>query len=395
MAQMVESNVKTFELSATVAIYRRVKLDSNGKVLQSGAGEPWIGTCEEAGVDTNHRGVRLITATGTRKMVAAGALSISDILYGAADGKVDDAPTGEPIGTALEAATADGDIIEVLPVEGTLSQAAGEAVEVIGGAGGITALDLVYVSDQTGDIMTVLKAQGTSGGRFAEYICPNAIAAAAKGAALKHFLLSGINTNAQTVGDPVYLSDAAAGEYTYTKPTATDKVQQVGEVVEKSATTGAILFDLTGPTQIVHTHADNAEGGATLGAHTQNGNLTFADAKNIIVDTTTGTKIGTAAAQKLGLWNATPVVQQSHVADASQTQDAMTDSTGGSANTELVAMAATGADALNAAEAAKANDNFADIAAQLAKIKTDVAALVTAVAAINAKDAATGLTAAS
>jgi len=38
-------------------------------------------------------------------------------------------------------------------------------------------------------------------------------------------------------------------------------------------------------------------------------NLTFADAKNIILNATTGSKIGTATTQKLGFWNATPVVR--------------------------------------------------------------------------------------
>ena len=38
--------------------------------------------------------------------------------------------------------------------------------------------------------------------------------------------------------------------------------------------------------------------------------LTMADAKNIVVNTTTGTKIGTATTQKLGFYNATPVAQQ-------------------------------------------------------------------------------------
>lgn len=37
--------------------------------------------------------------------------------------------------------------------------------------------------------------------------------------------------------------------------------------------------------------------------------LTFADAKNIVVNATTGTKIGTATTQKIGMWNVTPVVQ--------------------------------------------------------------------------------------
>ncbi len=49
-------------------------------------------------------------------------------------------------------------------------------------------------------------------------------------------------------------------------------------------------------------------------------NLTLL-AGNIITDITTGTKIGTAVGQKLGFWNATPVVQQAHVPDASSTLD--------------------------------------------------------------------------
>ena len=40
-----------------------------------------------------------------------------------------------------------------------------------------------------------------------------------------------------------------------------------------------------------------------------NGLLTFADAVDMAFNTTTGTKIGTSATQKVGFWNATPVVQ--------------------------------------------------------------------------------------
>jgi hypothetical protein len=38
-------------------------------------------------------------------------------------------------------------------------------------------------------------------------------------------------------------------------------------------------------------------------------NLTLSDAKNLILGTTTGTKIGTATSEKLSFWNATPIVQ--------------------------------------------------------------------------------------
>lgn len=41
--------------------------------------------------------------------------------------------------------------------------------------------------------------------------------------------------------------------------------------------------------------------------------VTFTDAKNIIVGTTTGTKIGTSSSQKLGFFGATPVTQRSNV----------------------------------------------------------------------------------
>lgn len=43
--------------------------------------------------------------------------------------------------------------------------------------------------------------------------------------------------------------------------------------------------------------------------------LTLTDAVNLAVGTTTGTKIGTATTQKLGFWNATPVVQQARPTD--------------------------------------------------------------------------------
>jgi hypothetical protein len=54
------------------------------------------------------------------------------------------------------------------------------------------------------------------------------------------------------------------------------------------------------------------------------GTLTVADANNIAVGTTTGTKIGTATTQKLGFFNATPVVQQAAVADATDAATAIT-----------------------------------------------------------------------
>ena len=135
--------------------------------------------------------------------------------------------------------------------------------------------------------------------------------------------------------------------------------------------------------------------------------ITFAAGGGIIGDTTTGFTVPAAANQKMGFWGLTPVVQPTHNADpastAAQTQDTLTDSTGGAANTTLVDCLTEGGGAtLTAGDGAKIKDNFADIAAQLAKIKTDVATCVAdciannaAIDAINADMATTGLTAAS
>jgi hypothetical protein len=60
---------------------------------------------------------------------------------------------------------------------------------------------------------------------------------------------------------------------------------------------------------------DSAFGALECGALTLNGNLT-ASTRNIVTDTTTGTRIGTGTTQLLGFWNATPAAQPAAVADA-------------------------------------------------------------------------------
>ena len=55
-----------------------------------------------------------------------------------------------------------------------------------------------------------------------------------------------------------------------------------------------------------------------IAATTLTGNQTYADAINLIFNGTTGTKIGTATTQKIGFWNAAPIVQPT-TADAAAT----------------------------------------------------------------------------
>lgn len=58
------------------------------------------------------------------------------------------------------------------------------------------------------------------------------------------------------------------------------------------------------------------------------GHLTFAEAVNVVLGTTTGTKFGTSALQKLSFWNATPVVQPAAYTVANPTTDRALDVTG-------------------------------------------------------------------
>jgi hypothetical protein len=59
----------------------------------------------------------------------------------------------------------------------------------------------------------------------------------------------------------------------------------------------------------------------------------MAEGANLTLGTSTGTKIGTATSQKLGFWNATPIVQP-----AGALQAAVTDSTGSSATGTMPAI---------------------------------------------------------
>ena len=106
------------------------------------------------------------------------------------------------------------------------------------------------------------------------------------------------------------------------------------------------------------------------------GNKTVFDGVNLVLGTTTGTKLGTGVTQKLGFWNATPVVQPAaagQAAAAAQSQTDVTDSTGGSVSTTLAAITAPAADATTSltADMTAVKNALASIAAQLALIKTD------------------------
>jgi predicted aconitase with swiveling domain len=75
---------------------------------------------------------------------------------------------------------------------------------------------------------------------------------------------------------------------------------------------------------VFSTTADGAASPTERLSITSAGVLLLADAGDITVGTTTGTKIGTATTQKLGFYNATPVVQPTAVADATDAATVIT-----------------------------------------------------------------------
>lgn len=113
MSQYTEAAVRQFTANAALGQHLRVTTLSTGKVALAEAGQMGVGTTENVATAADELvGIRLNNAHGTRKVVANGAISEGSLVYCAASGKVASSGTVS-YGVACEAATADGDVIEV------------------------------------------------------------------------------------------------------------------------------------------------------------------------------------------------------------------------------------------------------------------------------------------
>lgn len=117
---MVWAKYPTFTAGEDLLPKRRVKIESGTvtippEVVYADIGEQHIGT---TGNDTVSDGdpvsITPINATGTYEVTASEAFVVGAILYGANDGKAADTSSGSAIGIAVEAATADGDVVEIM-----------------------------------------------------------------------------------------------------------------------------------------------------------------------------------------------------------------------------------------------------------------------------------------
>lgn len=129
---------RTYLAGEALAVNRHVKVETGTvttppEVVYADAGEQHIGVTEFAVADGDPITIRLRTYPGTVEVTAAGAFSVADVLYAANDGKVDDASSGSAIGIAHEEATADGDIVEMIPFAVLSTTAATVSVADAGG----------------------------------------------------------------------------------------------------------------------------------------------------------------------------------------------------------------------------------------------------------------------
>ena len=106
-------NRLSVEAGEALVKYRRVK-KSGATVVYADAGEDAIGVTMKNVASGDMAEVKLFNDGGTFPIEAAGAITANAAVYGAADGKIDDTVAGEKVGTANEAASASGNVIEVI-----------------------------------------------------------------------------------------------------------------------------------------------------------------------------------------------------------------------------------------------------------------------------------------
>ena len=107
---------RSFVANATIPYGARVELSSGKLILGSATAANHLGIAQNDAVADQVVTVALTNAPGTQEMIAGAAITAGVLVYAAANGKILSTSNGNPLGRALQAASADGDIIEVAPV---------------------------------------------------------------------------------------------------------------------------------------------------------------------------------------------------------------------------------------------------------------------------------------
>ena len=139
-----ENGIVTLIAGEELEANRRVKLSGATlrTVVYADAGEEAVGVTRAFALITAAVAVDLWNRSGTFEIETAGAVACNASIYGAADGKCDDAASGLYLGKALVSAAGAAEIIEVLPTPSESAQAAHVADP--------AALTLVDITDNSG-----------------------------------------------------------------------------------------------------------------------------------------------------------------------------------------------------------------------------------------------------
>jgi hypothetical protein len=113
MSTQLTGLVRSFTADAAITKNRVVKITSTGAAAATADTDLVIGVSQLT-VATGEQCP--VAMSGTSKITASAAISIGDLVVATTGGKIATTTTDKKrvIGTALEAATADGDLIEVL-----------------------------------------------------------------------------------------------------------------------------------------------------------------------------------------------------------------------------------------------------------------------------------------
>lgn len=112
------SGYKTFQATSTaLSPYTRVKVDSSGQISAAAAADTAVGVTMEPVAAGGCGTVKLFSAAGSFLMTANGAIAAGTLVFPAVAGKIAGTGTTALSFQNLEAATANGDVIECVRVE--------------------------------------------------------------------------------------------------------------------------------------------------------------------------------------------------------------------------------------------------------------------------------------
>jgi hypothetical protein len=157
-------------------------------------------------------------------------------------------------------------------------------------AGSLAKGDLLHISgyNAANGAFVVEKADADTSGKPAQLVASEANEGSETSLASDIEELTGLNTNAGNVGDPVYLDATTAGSWTLTAPIGADQLKQiVGRIKVKSATMGVIAFN-TVKTEIVALGSSALQPASVLKSKLSGGfsKLTVTDGTDSAVDVT-------------------------------------------------------------------------------------------------------------